>query len=114
MKTILSLFLGVVLIVAGTVVLTYQGITLTTAERQLLNLGPLQAGTQESNWTIAATDSWGCVAGRWNPARLRRGHCEARSEARDQGAKGVIEASVGGAEAAMMESILTGLKYYVS
>jgi hypothetical protein len=36
MKTILSLLLGIVLIVAGTAVLTYQGVTVTTAERQLL------------------------------------------------------------------------------
>jgi hypothetical protein len=61
MKTILSLFLGVVLVVAGTVVLTYQGITLTTAERQLLHLGPLQAGTQQSNWTIALPPIVGAV-----------------------------------------------------
>ena len=52
MKTILSLFLGIVLIVAGTAVLTYQGITVTTAQRQLLHVGPLQAATEESNWTI--------------------------------------------------------------
>jgi hypothetical protein len=52
MKTILSLFLGIMLVVAGTAVLTYQGITVTTAERQLLQVGPLQAATQQSNWTI--------------------------------------------------------------
>lgn len=52
MKTILSLFLGIVLIVAGTAVLTYQGVTLTTAERQILQVGPLHAGTEQSNWTI--------------------------------------------------------------
>lgn len=52
MKTLLTLFLGVVLIVAGTAVLTYQGFTVTTAERQLLNVGPLQAGTQPTSWTI--------------------------------------------------------------
>ncbi|MBI4893750.1 MAG: DUF3185 domain-containing protein [Acidobacteria bacterium] len=52
MKTILYLFLGIVLIVAGTAVLTYQGVTLTTAERQFLNFGPLTAGTHEFNRTI--------------------------------------------------------------
>lgn len=61
MKTIVSLFLGVVLIVAGTAVLTYQGITVTTAERQLLHLGPLQAGTQQSNWTIALPPILGAI-----------------------------------------------------
>jgi hypothetical protein len=61
MRTILSLFLGIVLIVAGTAVLTYQGITVTTAERQLLNVGPLQAGTQQSNWTITVPPILGAV-----------------------------------------------------
>lgn len=61
MKTILSLFLGIVLIVAGTAVLTYQGITLTTAERQLLHVGPLQAATEQSNWTITLPPILGAV-----------------------------------------------------
>ena len=61
MKTILSLFLGIVLIVAGTAVLTYQGITVTTAERQLLHVGPLQAGTQQSNWTITLPPIVGAI-----------------------------------------------------
>ncbi len=61
MKTILSLFLGVVLIVAGTAVLTYQGITVTTAARQLLEVGPLQAATQQSNWTITLSPILGAV-----------------------------------------------------
>jgi hypothetical protein len=61
MKTILSLFLGVVLIVAGTAVLTYQGITVTTAARQLLHVGPLQAGTEQSNWTITLPPILGAV-----------------------------------------------------
>lgn len=61
MKTILSLFLGIVLIVAGTAMLTYQGITLTTAERQLLHVGPLQAATEQSNWTITLPPILGAV-----------------------------------------------------
>lgn len=61
MKTILSLFLGIVLIVAGTAVLTYQGVTFTTAEQQLLHVGPLQAGTQQSNWTITLPPILGAV-----------------------------------------------------
>jgi hypothetical protein len=61
MRTILSLFLGIVLIVAGTAVLTYQGITVTTAERQFLNVGPLQAATQQSNWTITLPPILGAV-----------------------------------------------------
>ena len=61
MKTILSLFLGIVLVVAGTAVLTYQGITVTTAERQFLHVGPLQAATQQSNWTITLPPILGAV-----------------------------------------------------
>lgn len=61
MKTILSLFLGIVLIVAGTAVLTYQGVTFTTAERQLLNVGPLQAGTQQSAWTVTLPPILGAI-----------------------------------------------------
>ncbi|MEK7751169.1 MAG: hypothetical protein AAB654_04580 [Acidobacteriota bacterium] len=61
MKTILSLFLGIVLIVAGTAVLTYQGVTFTTAERQLVNVGPLTAGTQEFNWTITLPPILGAI-----------------------------------------------------
>lgn len=61
MKTILSLFLGIVLIVAGTAVLTYQGITLTSAEKQLVSLGPLKAGTQEFNWTITLPPILGAI-----------------------------------------------------
>jgi hypothetical protein len=60
-KTVLSLLLGIVLIVAGTAVLTYQGVTFTTAERQLLHVGPLQAGTQQSNWTITLPPILGAV-----------------------------------------------------
>ncbi len=52
MKTILTLFLGIVLIVGGTAVLTYQGVTFTTAERQILHVGPLLAGTEQANWTV--------------------------------------------------------------
>jgi hypothetical protein len=52
MKNIFGLILGIVLIVAGTAVLTFQGITVTTAARQLLHVGPVQAVTQQSNWTI--------------------------------------------------------------
>lgn len=59
MKTILSLLLGIVLIVAGTAVLTYQGVTVTTAERQLLRVGPLQAATEQSNWTITLPPIFG-------------------------------------------------------
>ncbi len=61
MKTILSFFLGIVLIVAGTSVLTYQGVTVTTAERQLLHVGPLQAGTQQSVWTITLPPVLGAI-----------------------------------------------------
>ena len=61
MKTILSLFLGIVLIVAGTAMLTYQGVTFTTAEQQLVNLGPVKAGTQETNWTITLPPILGAV-----------------------------------------------------
>ena len=61
MKTILSLFLGIVLVVAGTAVLTYQGITVTTAQRQLLHVGPLQAATEQSNWTITLPPILGAV-----------------------------------------------------
>jgi ABC-type Fe3+-siderophore transport system permease subunit len=52
MKIVLSVFLGILLVVAGTAVLTYQGVTVTTAQRQLLRVGPLQAATEQSNWTI--------------------------------------------------------------
>ena len=51
MKTLLSLFAGIALIVAGTALLTYQTLTVTAAERQL-HLGPLQAGTQPLSWTF--------------------------------------------------------------
>jgi hypothetical protein len=61
MKTIVSLVFGIVLIVVGTAVLTYQGITVTTAERQLLHVGPLQAATQQSNWTITLSPILGAV-----------------------------------------------------
>ena len=61
MKTILSLFLGIVLIVAGTAVLTYQGITFSTPEQQLVSLGPLRAGTQDFNWTITLPPILGAV-----------------------------------------------------
>jgi hypothetical protein len=61
MKTILNLFLGVVLIVAGTAVLTYQGITVTTAERQILHVGPIQAATQQANWIITLPPILGAV-----------------------------------------------------
>jgi hypothetical protein len=61
MKTVLSLFLGIVLVVVGTAVLTYQGITVTTAERQLINVGPLQAATQQSNWTITLPPILGAI-----------------------------------------------------
>lgn len=61
MKTILSLFLGIVLIVAGTAVLTYQGVTFTTAEQQILQVGPLQAGTQQANWTVTLPPIVGAV-----------------------------------------------------
>lgn len=61
MKTILILFLGIVLVVAGTAVLTYQGVTVTTAERQLLQVGPLQAATQQSNWTITLPPILGAI-----------------------------------------------------
>jgi hypothetical protein len=60
-KTILSLFLGIAFIVAGTALLTYQGITFTTAERQLLQVGPLQAATQQSNWTITLPPILGAI-----------------------------------------------------
>jgi ABC-type Fe3+-siderophore transport system permease subunit len=61
MRSILSLFLGIVLIVAGTAVLTYQGITVTTAQRQLLQVGPLQAGTEQANWTITLPPVLGAI-----------------------------------------------------
>ena len=61
MKIILSLFLGIVLIVAGTAVLTYQGFTVTTAQRQVLHVGPLQAATQSSNWTITLPPILGAI-----------------------------------------------------
>ncbi len=61
MRTILSLFLGIVLIVAGTTVLTYQGITFSAAEKQLVSLGPLKAGTQEYSWTITLPPILGAV-----------------------------------------------------
>jgi hypothetical protein len=52
MKNIIGIILGIVLIVTGTAVLAYQGITVTTAARQLLHVGPIQAATQQANWTI--------------------------------------------------------------
>jgi hypothetical protein len=58
---VLSLFLGIALIVAGTAVLTYQGVTFTTAEQQLLRVGPLQAGTQQSNWTVTLPPILGAI-----------------------------------------------------
>lgn len=61
MKTVLSLFLGIVLIVAGTAVLTYQGVTFTTSEQQLLHVGPLRAGTEQSNWSITLPPILGAV-----------------------------------------------------
>lgn len=61
MRTVLSLFLGIALIVAGAALLTYQGITVTTAERQLLHVGPLEAATQQSNWTITLSPILGAV-----------------------------------------------------
>ena len=61
MKTILSLFVGIVLVVVGTAVLTYQGITVTTAQRQLLHVGPLQAATEQSNWTITLPPILGAI-----------------------------------------------------
>ena len=61
MRTILSLFFGIMLIVAGTAVLTYQGVTVTTAQQQLLHVGPLQAATQPSNWTITLPPILGAV-----------------------------------------------------
>ena len=53
LKTLVILFLGIALVVAGTAVTTYKGFTFTTAQRQLVELGPLRAGTEQSNWTIA-------------------------------------------------------------
>ena len=44
--------LGILLVVAGTAVLIYQGITITTMERQLLEVGPLSASTAEGYRTI--------------------------------------------------------------
>lgn len=61
MKTILSLLLGILLIVGGTAVLTYQGVTFTTAERQLVSVGPLKAGTQEFNWTLTLPPVFGAL-----------------------------------------------------
>jgi hypothetical protein len=58
---VLSLFLGTALIVIGTALLTYQGITVTTAERQLLRLGPLQAATQQADRTIRLPPILGAV-----------------------------------------------------
>ena len=93
MKTILSLFLGIVLVVAGTAVLTYQGVTLTTAEQQLLHVGPLKAATEQTNWTIALPPILGAIlltAGTiviFLIAIVRGGH------RRDQGASRPVEAS---------------------
>jgi len=61
MKTILALFLGIVLIVAGTAVLTYNSFTITTAARQLLQVGPVEAGTQQSNWTVTVPPLLGAI-----------------------------------------------------
>lgn len=68
MKIILSLFLGILLIVAGTAVLINQGLTVTlaegtallsyravtvaSAERALVSLGPANVGLKEVNWTM--------------------------------------------------------------
>jgi hypothetical protein len=43
---------GILLIIVGTGVLIYQGITITTLERQVLDLGPLTASTEEGYRTI--------------------------------------------------------------
>jgi uncharacterized membrane protein HdeD (DUF308 family) len=61
LRTILILFAGIALVVAGTAVVTHKGFTLTTAERQLVHLGPITAGTEESNWTIAVPPIIGAV-----------------------------------------------------
>jgi len=46
------IILGILLVAAGTAVLIYQGITITTMERQLLEVGPLSASTAEVYRTI--------------------------------------------------------------
>ena len=50
MRTLVVL-LGILLIVGGTMVLTYQGVTLTTQERQV-GLGPFRAATEPAQRTF--------------------------------------------------------------
>lgn len=77
MKIVLSLFSGILLIVAGTAVLINHGLTVTlaegtallsyrainvaSAERALVSLGPANVGFQEVNWTAALPPVLGAV-----------------------------------------------------
>lgn len=58
LKIVGIVFLGIVLIVAGTTLAT-QAISFTTAQRQLVQLGPLRAGT--SNWSLAVPPIAGAI-----------------------------------------------------
>lgn len=51
MKAVL-LLVGILLVMAGTVVLTLQGITVSTKAQQVLSIGPIQAATEEAQRTI--------------------------------------------------------------
>ena len=50
-KHMAALLLGMLLIVIGTAVISYQGITFATVERHV-RMGPLEAVTHPSNWTL--------------------------------------------------------------
>ena len=52
MMKVLAILLGILLIVAGTVVVTYDSITITARQQQVLSVGPLQASTQSNEQTV--------------------------------------------------------------
>ncbi len=47
-----AVIFGILLVVVGTAVLIFQGITITTLERQVLDLGPLSASLDQGYRTI--------------------------------------------------------------
>jgi uncharacterized membrane protein YgdD (TMEM256/DUF423 family) len=52
MVKVLAILIGIVLVVVGSVVVTYDGITLTARQQQVLSVGPLQASTESAQRTI--------------------------------------------------------------
>jgi hypothetical protein len=49
---VLTIAAGILLVIAGTGILIYQGLTITTLEQQVLELGPLTASTEQARQTI--------------------------------------------------------------